>query len=111
MGSSAPETVVAIYRVKAARMNDFLGLLRQHHPTLRKLGLATSEPPVIYRGEEDRGGGPIVFEIFTWSDGEAAETAHHTPEVARIWEAMDSMVEERDGRPQWEFPHVQKIEP
>jgi hypothetical protein len=28
----------------------------------------------------------------------------------QIWEAMGSMVEERDGRPKFEFPHVARVD-
>lgn len=104
-----PETVIAIYRVRAEREDDFMTLLKEHHPTLRRLELATEEAPIVYRGEED-GGGPIVFEIFTWVDGQAPETAHQLPDVARIWEAMGTMCKDRDGKPMFEFPHVQRLQ-
>lgn len=106
--SLSPETVVATYRVQAAREAEFLELLRRHWPTLRALDLVTDDPPTVYRGEEEEGG-PIVFEIFTWKDGRAPETAHHTPQVARIWEAMGTLVEERGGKPKFEFPHVRRV--
>lgn len=109
MKPADPETVIAIYRVRAEKLDAFMALLRRHVPTLRRLGLATDDPPVFYRGEENEGG-PIVFEIFRWADGEAAGTAHHTPEVMAIWETMGAMTEERDGRPQFEFPHVERVE-
>lgn len=109
MSGKGPETVIATYRVKAERLEEFMALLRRHHPTLRRLGLATEREPEVYAGEEDEGGGPIVFEIFEWVDGAAAGTAHHTPEVARIWEAMGTMVESRGGRPKFEFPHVKRL--
>lgn len=106
---SAPETVIATYRVQPARLDAFLGLVREHYPTLRRLGLVTDDPPVVYRGEE-RGGGPIVFEIFTWKDGDAAGVAHHTPEVARVWEAMGTMVEDRPTGEKLSFPHVERVD-
>jgi hypothetical protein len=109
MSSSPPETVIAIYRVRAEKEQEFFALLRQHYPVLTRLGLVTDEKPIVYRGTE-RGGGPIVFEVFTWKDGEAPTTAHHSPEVGRIWEAMGTMVEERDGKPKFEFPHVTKLD-
>lgn len=109
MTPSSPQTVIAIYRVQAAREAEFLDLLRRHHPVLRGLGLATDDPPVVYRGEE-KGGGPIVFEIFSWKDAGAPDVAHRSPEVMKIWEAMGTMTEERDGRPQFEFPHVARMD-
>ena len=106
--STAPETVIATYRVQKSKEQAFLELLRKHHPVLVRLGLATEEEPVIYRGEED--GAPVFYEIFTWVDGMAPRTAHHTPDVAAVWEAMGTLVEERNGRPKFEFPHVEKLE-
>ena len=79
-GKGGPETVIAIYRVQKGREDDFLALLRRHHPTLRKVGLVTDDPPIVYQGAE-QDGGPIWFEIFTWKDGEAPEVAHQTPQV------------------------------
>ena len=110
MTSSSPLlTVVATYRVIEGRKPDFLALLGQHHPTLLRLGLVTGEPPIVYSGEE-QGGGAILFELFTWVDAKGPETAHETPDVMRIWEAMGSMCEERGGKPKFEFPHVERIE-
>ena len=86
-----------------------MDLLRRHHPTLVRAGLATEDPPTIYRGEE-RGGGPIVFEIFQWKNAAAAGIAHETPEVMALWEPMGTMVEDRDGRPGMLFPHVEPLE-
>lgn len=108
MTSSRPETVIAIYRVRADREKEFMALMRRHYPTLSRLGLVTGDRPVVYRGMEK--GAPILFEIFTWKDGKAPDTAHELPEVMRIWEAMGSMVEERDGRPKFEFPHVDRVD-
>ncbi len=101
-----PVTVIAIYRVQKAREADFQALLARHHPTLVALGLATDEPAVIYRGEEKEG--PIVFEIFAWKDDESPSIAHQTPEVMALWEPMGALVEQRDGRPAMQFPHVER---
>ena len=110
MNTGSPQTVIAIYRVRADKEDEFLGLLRKHHPSLHKLGLVTDDKPVVYRGMEDEGGGPIVFEIFSWKDAEAPNTAHQLPEVMKIWEALGTMVEERGGRPKFEFPHVSRLD-
>jgi quinol monooxygenase YgiN len=101
-------TVVACYRVRAGRESEFAELLRRHHPTLRRLGLATAEPAAVYRGEED-GGGAIFFEIFTWTDAAAVETAHVHPEVQALWEPMGALVEDRDSGPGMAFPHVDRL--
>ncbi len=110
MTANPDTTVIATYRVQAAHEDAFVKLLEEHHPTLVRLGLATGERPVIYRGQEAGEPGPTYFEIFTWSSPEAPDTAHHTPEVMRVWEAIGELVEERDGRPKFEFPHVRRVD-
>ena len=109
METTSPETVIAIYRVQAAKEGEFIALLVKHYPTLAKLDLVTATEPIVYRGNE-QGGGLIVFEIFEWKDSKAAQTAHELPEVMEVWEAMGTMVEERDGKPKFEFPHVTKVD-
>ena len=101
-------TVIATYRVKPESESAFLDLLRAHYPTLSKLGLVTSEPPTIYRGYED--GRPIIYEIFTWKTPDAPDVAHQTPEVMAIWEPMGELVEERNGRDKFEFPHCEHLD-
>lgn len=102
-------TVVATYRVRPGALEEFLRLLREHHPLLTRLGLVTQAEPRIYVGEEE-GGAPIVFEIFTWKDAASPDGAHASPEVMEMWSAMEKLVERRGGKPMWEFPHVDAIE-
>jgi hypothetical protein len=106
--ASASTTVIATYRVIAECEREFRALLARHHPTLVRLGLATSAPPTIYRGVED-GGGPIYFEIFAWVDAAAPGAAHEHPDVMAIWEPMGRMVEDRAGGPRFSFPHVEEV--
>jgi len=40
----------------------------------------------------------------TWVDGGFGQ-AHEHPDVLAVWEAMDPLLEERDGLPKWDFPH------
>jgi hypothetical protein len=35
--------------------------------------------------------------------------AHEHPDVLMIWEAIDPLLEDRDGRPKWEFPHFARV--
>lgn len=107
--SDSPVTVIATYRVQSPRVDDFMALLRDHWPTLRELDLVTTDEPVIYRGHEKGDSAPIVFEIFTWKNAEAPGIAHQTPDVAKVWEAMGPLCEARDGKPMFEFPHVERV--
>jgi hypothetical protein len=34
------------------------------------------------------------------------QRAHEHPEVLAIWEPMDTLCEQRNGKPNMEFPHV-----
>ena len=105
---SLPVTVICLYRVRKGREGEFIKLLERHWPTLHDLGLVTDEPPQHFRGAE-RDGGPLFVEIFAWKSGDASSHAHEHPEVMAIWEPMDGLTEERGGRPNMEFPHVQPL--
>ena len=52
----------------------------------------------------------MVFEIFNWKNADAPRIAHETPEVGQVWEAMGTMCEERNGRPKFDFPHVERLD-
>jgi hypothetical protein len=103
-----PNTVLATYRVKAGKEEQFLALIARHWPTLRKLGLVTADKPIVWRGidEEQK---TVFYEVFTWKDFEAPGTSHHLPEVMAIWGPMGELAEERMGRPRFEFPHVEPV--
>ncbi|MEW6073572.1 MAG: hypothetical protein AB1726_13390 [Planctomycetota bacterium] len=102
-------TIIATYRVRTDREEEFLGLLRRHHPLLLTYGLVTRDAPLVYRGFEG-GRRPIFYEIFTWADADAVEAAHQLADVRGLWEEMGGLLEERDGRPAQEFPHVHRFE-
>jgi hypothetical protein len=101
----ANETVVCTYRVRADAEQRFADLIGGHWRTLRELGFVTSEPPLVLRGTDE---GLTYVEIFTWVEG-GFDLAHEHPRVLMIWEAMDPLLEERDGRPKWEFPHFVRV--
>ncbi len=108
MSNTEPQAVIAIYRVQTEREDDFFQILRKHYPALKRAGLVTDDVPIVYRGAE-RDGRPIVFEIFKWKNAESPQLAHQLPEVMAVWEPMGTMVEERDGKPKLEFPHVSEL--
>ena len=105
---SDPTTVHCTFRVKEGCEVRFRDLQRDHWPTLRKLGLVTEDEPAVYRGmdAEDR---LFFIEIFTWASPEAVERAHRHPEVMAIWEPLEAVCEARDGQPNMEFPHVERV--
>jgi hypothetical protein len=101
----AGETVVCTYRVREDAEQRFRELIARHWRTLNDLGFVTDQPPLLLRGTD---GGLTYVEIFTWVEGGFA-LAHEHPDVLMIWEAMDPLLEERDGRPKWEFPHFVRV--
>ena len=108
MAGRKPEMVICTYRVKKAHDAAFLKLLTRHWPTLKRKGLAIGKPSVIYRGA-DESKKTFFIEIFTWKTGAAAGTAHNTPEVMQVWEAMGKHLEARLVKPAMEFPHIQPV--
>ncbi len=103
-----PETVICNYRVKDGNQARFETLLKNHWPTLHRLGLVIDELAQHFKGTEQDNGKPIYFEIFHWLDG-AVDRAHQHPEVMAIWEPMDTLCEKRGGKPNMEFPHVHRF--
>ena len=108
MPDPVAETVVCTYRVKPEREEEFRKLLLQHWPKLRELGMVTDEPSVAYRGLDAKGR-PFFVEIFSWKSGALTRRAHDHPDVMAIWELMDTLCESRDGMPNMEFPHVERV--
>ena len=105
---SDPVTAICLYRVRPGRETEFTALLRRHWPTLRKLGLVTSDPARHWLGQEQEGA-PLFVEMFEWCDEAASGSAHEHPEVMAIWEPMDALTETRGGRPNMEFPHARAV--
>lgn len=100
-------TVICTFRVRAGAEQAFRQLLDTHWKALHALGMVTDDPPQQFRGE-DAQGRPTYVEIFTWKE-DAWNAAHEHPDVQAIWGPMEALVEERDGRPKWEFPHVERL--
>jgi hypothetical protein len=102
----AKETVICTYRVRAEAEDEFLGLLARHWKTLRDLEFVTDERSRVLRQLDE----PTYVEIFTWVEG-GFDQAHEHPDVLAIWERMEPFLEDRGGRPKWEFPHYRPVEP
>jgi hypothetical protein len=101
----ANATVICTYRVRPDAEARFVELLRRHWRTLRALGFVTDEESLVFRRIDEP---PTYVEIFTWVEGGFGQ-AHEHPDVLAIWELMDPLLEERDGRPKWEFPHFEPV--
>jgi hypothetical protein len=101
----AKETVICTYRVRAEAEPAFVELLGRHWRTLHELGFVTDEESMVFRSADE---GLTYVEIFSWVEGGFSQ-AHEHPGVLAIWEPMEPLLEERDGRPRWEFPHFTPV--
>lgn len=101
----ANETVICTYRVKAQEEDRFRELLARHWETLHSLGFVTDERAMVFRS---LAAPPTYVEVFSWVQG-GFQQAHEHPDVLAIWEPMEPLLEERDGRPRWEFPHYERL--
>jgi hypothetical protein len=99
------EVVICTYRVRAADEDRFVDLLSRHWRTLHELGFVTDEPAQVFRGVDD---GLTYVEIFSWVAG-GFDQAHEHPDVLAVWEPMEPLLEDRAGRPRWEFPHFECV--
>ncbi len=102
----ANETVICTYQVRPDQEERFRELLARHWNTLHDLGFVTNEESLVF-GSVDAP--PTYVEVFTWVEG-GFDRAHEHPDVLAIWEPMDPLLEDRDGRPKWEFPHFERVD-
>jgi hypothetical protein len=104
-----PETVHVTYHVQPGKLDEFLTVLKEHYPACRKLGLVLAEPHVILSGKED-GGKPVVIEILTWKDSDAPDSVpDHHPEVKKIWDRLNALVEKRSDKPGIEIDEMDLV--
>jgi hypothetical protein len=108
MTDARGEVVIAVYRWKPGRRDALLAIVEKHVPTLRTLGLITDRPVLLVEGKD------AFLEIFEWTSNEAAVEAHHAPDVAELWNAMEevatfpALAEIEDA--QRRFPHFRPVE-
>ena len=97
--------MICTYRVRGDQEAAFVELLSRHWGTLHDLGFVTDEEAIVFRSTSEP---PTYVEVFTWVEGGFGQ-AHEHPDVLAIWEPMEPLLEERDGRPRWEFPHYRPV--
>ena len=99
------------YHVKKGHEAEMEALLAKHWTTLRAAGLASEDPPLIYRGLPsgkpggDHGAEGVYIEIFSWAEANGPQIAHQTPEVMAVWEPMGAICESMD------FPLFEPFDP
>ncbi len=100
--TNCPVPVLCRYRIKPGKQQEFEDLLTRHWQTLLDVGLVTNEPARLFRAD-DKAGNVAFVETFSWATEDAAQTAHETTEVMRIWEPMGALCEDM------EFWHVRPL--
>jgi hypothetical protein len=105
MSERIDNTVICQYRPQADKVDELMGLIREHRATYTELGLATNRPEEVYIGEDQDGAGPLIVAIFQWVDAEAPGRAHQHPRIAALWERMATLAEDRPMGPGMAFPH------
>ena len=78
---AAPRAVLASFRPKPGQADALLAVVREHVPTLQRLGLATARASLVMRAADG-----TVVEAFEWASPAAIDAAHHHPEVLAMWE-------------------------
>lgn len=76
--------VIVVYVPKPDKAAELDQLTREHVTTLRRLGLATDMPALVFRSRD----GAIV-EVFEWVSEKAIEQAHANPEILAMWQRYD----------------------
>jgi quinol monooxygenase YgiN len=87
-----PVLMLVTYKAKKGHENALFQLVKQHWPTMHKLGLSTSTPARVWK-TVDRQGGVAFVELFEWRDAKASDIAHQTPEVMAVWEPMANVMD------------------
>ena len=106
---SEAQTVICTFRVRRDGLDAFRALLDRHWPALRRLEFVTETPELNFISGRDDSDNPTIVSIFEWTSAEAVDRAHHHPDIAEVWEAMEPLCESRDGRPSMEFPHYEPL--
>ncbi len=70
---------------QARHAGALLAVVREHVPTLQRLGLATGRTSLVMRAAD----GTIV-EAFEWVSSAAIDAAHAHPEVLAMWQRFEA---------------------
>jgi len=98
-----PETVMVTLHAKPGAEADLERVIAQHWTTARQLNLVREAPHVTIRGTED-GNKTYFIDVFTWREARIPDAA--PAEIQKIWNAMNRLVESRDGHAGLEFAAV-----
>jgi hypothetical protein len=98
-----PETVMVTLHAKPGVEKELARVIANHWATARRMKLVRNAPHLSLRGMED--GNKVYFiEIFTWREANVPDAA--PPEIRKIWDEMNRLVEARGGHSGLEFVSV-----
>ena len=83
-----PRAVLASFHPRPGQADALLAVVREHVPTLQRLGLATMRASLVMRAAD----GTLV-EAFEWASAEAIDAAHRHPEVLAMWRRFEACCE------------------
>ncbi|HWW62846.1 MAG TPA: hypothetical protein VN181_15840 [Thermoanaerobaculia bacterium] len=103
--ASPPETVLAYFYPKPGKEAQLEKILGDYWTTLARLDLVDA-PRVTLRGSDAKGRVYYVV-VQTWKSVDIPDNA--PPEIVKIWDAMNAVVESRDGKAGIHFDEVTVI--
>lgn len=83
-----PRAVIASFKPRPGRAEALLEVVREHVPTLQRLGLATDRASLIMRAADG-----TLLEAFEWASSAAIEAAHKHPDVLALWQRFEAACE------------------
>lgn len=104
-----PIIVICRFRPREGMAQELLGEVREHLPTLWRLGLATPRKPIIMRASDGS-----ILEVFEWQSEAAVNQAHSHPDVLAMWARFERCCtyETLAGLTEFSalFPHFEPID-
>jgi hypothetical protein len=104
--AAPPETIVSLYHPKPGKENELLAAIRETRAVYEKLDAVTG-PHLLYRATDEMGGPSLFIQVFTWKSGDIPD--HAPAEIKAAWSKLQSLVENRDGRPGIDFYAVEPV--
>jgi hypothetical protein len=93
--ADVPETVLITFRPKPQAEQELADVIARHWQEARRLDLVLATPHLTLRGR-DGAGRVVLTEVLTWRDARIPDAAPAA--ILEIWNRMNELVEERDGR-------------
>ncbi len=85
MSTPSSEIVIAVYRPRPGHEQALREVVKEHVPTLQRLGLATPRLPIVMTAADG-----TLLEVFEWVSPAAIATAHTHPIVQALWQRFEA---------------------